>query len=218
MATIGQLAAGIAHEIRNPLASISGAVQLLKEEKETDESTQRLMEIVLAESGRLNSLITDFLLYAQPPKLNKKAVGIGALVDDTLDVFSRSPQWTQGIKLVKSVEPNVTISGDAQQLQQVLWNLFINAVDAMDGKGTLEVKVQKNKKGQKVVLLVSDTGKGISPGETNKIFDPFFTTKEGGTGLGLSVVHKIVENHEGDISVKSQPDRGTTFVLTFPVS
>jgi two-component system sensor histidine kinase PilS (NtrC family) len=218
MATIGQLAAGIAHEIRNPLASISGAIQLLKEDKEGGESAQRLMEIVLAESGRLNRLITDFLLYAQPPKLNKKKVDVGVLVDSTLEVFSRSPQWTKGIKLAKRMEPSVTISADPQQLEQVLWNLFINAVDAMEGKGMLEVKVHKDGGGQTVTLLVSDTGKGISSKDINKIFDPFFTTKEGGSGLGLSIVHKIVEIHGGNISAESRPNHGTTFTLTLPAS
>jgi two-component system sensor histidine kinase PilS (NtrC family) len=218
MATIGQLAAGIAHEIRNPLASISGAIQLLKEEKPAGESTQRLMEIILAESGRLNRLITDFLLYAQPPKLNKKKVDIGALVDNTLEVFSRSPQWTKGIKLSKIMEPNVTIAADPQQLEQVLWNLFINAVDAMEGEGILEVKVHKDGKGRAVELAVSDTGKGISTKDINKIFDPFFTTKEGGSGLGLSIVHKIVEIHGGNISAESRPHHGTTFTLTLPAA
>ena len=218
LATIGQLAAGIAHEIRNPLASISGSIQLLKEEKGEGKNTQRLMEIILAESSRLNRLITDFLLYAQPPKLNKQKVVVGALVDNTLEVFSRSPQWTKNIKLSKSIEPNTAIAGDPQQLEQVLWNLFINAVDAMEGKGMLEVKVNKNGRGDKVTLLVSDTGKGIAPKDINKIFDPFFTTKEGGSGLGLSIVHKIVEIHGGDISVENQPERGATFSLTFPAS
>jgi two-component system sensor histidine kinase PilS (NtrC family) len=218
LATIGQLAAGIAHEIRNPLASISGAIQLLNDEQGKGESTQRLMEIILAESGRLNRLITDFLLYAQPPKLNKKKVDIGALVESTLEVFSRSPQWTKGIKLAKSIEPDITIAGDSQQLEQILWNLFINAVDAMEGTGMLEVKVYKDGKGQAAKLTVSDTGKGISPKNTKRIFDPFFTTKEGGSGLGLSIVHKIVETHGGDISVESQHERGTTFSLTFPAS
>ncbi len=218
LATIGQLAAGIAHEIRNPLASISGAIQLLKEEDQAGESTEKLMEIILAESNRLNRLITDFLLYAHPPKLEKKEVDVGALVDDTLEVFSRSPQWTQEIKLSKIIEPNVTITGDPSQLQQVLWNLFINAVDAMDGKGLLEVRVLKDGGGQEVMLLISDSGKGIPTKEINRVFDPFFTTKEGGSGLGLSIVHKIVESHEGDISVESQSDRGTTFTLTFPAS
>jgi two-component system sensor histidine kinase PilS (NtrC family) len=218
LATIGQLAAGIAHEIRNPLASISGAIQLLKEEKEEGESTQRLMEIILAESGRLNRLITDFLLYAQPPKLNKKKVDVGALVDNTLEVFSRSPQWTKGMKLTKIMEPNIIIAADPQQLEQVLWNLFINAVDAMEGKGVLEVKARKDGRGKTVTLMISDTGKGIPPRDINKIFDPFFTTKEGGSGLGLSIVHKIVEIHGGDIAVESRTDRGTTFTLTFLVS
>lgn len=218
LATIGQLAAGIAHEVRNPLASISGAIQLLKEEQEGSESTQRLMEIILAESGRLNRLITDFLLYAQPPKLNKKKVDVGALVDNTLEVFSRSPQWTKGIKLAKIMEPDITISADPQQLEQILWNLFINAVDAMGEKGTLEVKVHKDGTGQTATLVVADTGKGIAPKDIDKIFDPFFTTKEGGSGLGLSIVHKIVEIHGGDIAVESRSHHGTTFTLTFPAA
>jgi two-component system sensor histidine kinase PilS (NtrC family) len=216
LATIGQLAAGIAHEIRNPLASISGAIQLLKEEKGVEGSSQRLMDIILSESGRLNRLITDFLLYAQPPKLNRKKVDIGALVDNTLEVFSRSPQWTKGIQLSKIVEPNVTISADSQQLEQVLWNLFINAVDAMEGKGILEIKLHKDGKGRTVTLAVSDTGKGILAKDIDKIFDPFFTTKEGGSGLGLSIVHKIVESHGGDISAESRPNHGSTFTLTLP--
>jgi len=220
LATIGQLAAGIAHEIRNPLASISGAIQLLREEQREgeSESTQRLMEIILAESGRLNRLITDFLLYAHPPKLNKKKVDVGALMDSTLEVFSRSPQWTKGIKLAKIMEPNITIAADPQQLEQILWNLLINAVDAMEDKGTLEVKVHKDGTGQTVTLVVADTGKGISPKDIDKIFDPFFTTKEGGSGLGLSIVHKIVEIHGGDIAVESRPHRGTSFTLTFPAA
>lgn len=220
LATIGQLAAGIAHEIRNPLASISGAIQLLKEEQGEgeSESTQRLMEIILAESGRLNRLITDFLLYAQPPKLKTKKVDIGVLVDNTLEVFSRSPQWTKGIKLAKIMEPNIVISADPQQLEQILWNLLINAVDAMQDKGTLEVKVHKDGTGQTVTLVVADTGKGISPKDIDKIFDPFFTTKEGGSGLGLSIVHKIVESHGGNIAVESRAHRGTSFTLTFPAA
>jgi two-component system sensor histidine kinase PilS (NtrC family) len=218
MATIGQLAAGIAHEIRNPLASISGAIQLLKEEKEGGESSHRLMEIVLAESGRLNRLITDFLLYAQPPKLNKKKVDIAALVDSTLEVFSRSPQWTQGIKLAKIMGPQITITADPQQLEQVLWNLFINAVDAMEGKGLLDIRAQKDGEGKMVTLVISDTGKGIAAKDIKKIFDPFFTTKDGGSGLGLSIVHKIIETHGGTIDVESRHNRGTTFTLTLPVA
>jgi two-component system sensor histidine kinase PilS (NtrC family) len=162
LATIGQLAAGIAHEIRNPLASISGATQLLKEEKQLNDSQQRLMDIIITESNRLNRLITDFLLYAQPPVLNEKPVDLSALVDDTLEVFTRSPQWTQGIELRKEIEPNVLMTGDAQQLQQVLWNLFINSLNAMDGKGLLTARTSKNTKKRTVELMVSDTGKGIA--------------------------------------------------------
>jgi len=217
LATAGQLAAGIAHEIRNPLASISGAIQLLREEKQNSEHHTRLMDIIVTESNRLNRLITDFLLYAQPPVLNTKMVNLSALVDDTLAVFSQSPQWTQGIKLEKTIEPDLILNGDAQQLQQVLWNLFINAVNAMDGKGCLGVVTKKERKSRKIRLIVGDTGVGIAPEHLKKIFDPFFTTREGGTGLGLSIVHKIVETHGGGIRVESEPKKGTTFTLTFPM-
>ena len=178
------------------------------------------MEIILAESGRLNRLITDFLLYAQPPKLNKKKVAIGALVESTLEVFSRSPQWTKGIKLAKIIEPNITIAGDSQQLEQILWNLFINAVDAMEGTGMLEVKVHKDGRGQTAMLTVSDTGKGIAPKNTKRIFDPFFTTKDPGTGvgLGLSVAHRQVLDAGGDIEVQSVEGEGTVFRVMLPTS
>lgn len=218
LATIGQLAAGIAHEIRNPLASISGAIQLLKEELGVTEGTQRLMDIILAESGRLNRLITDFLLYAQPPKLNKKKVNLARLVDNTLEVFSRSPQWTREITLSRRMESDITILADPQQIEQVLWNLFINAVDAMGGRGVLEVRLNRNGDGRSVTLAISDTGKGIAPKDIGKIFDPFFTTKEGGSGLGLSIVHKIVELHGGRITAESRPNHGATFTITLPIS
>jgi len=218
LATIGQLAAGMAHEIRNPLASISGAIQLLKEEKQASEHHKRLMDIIITESNRLNGLITDFLLYAQPPALNKKIVDISALIDDTLEVFSRSPQCTRGVEIVKNTQKKSTLSCDSQQLQQVLWNLLINAVSAMDGKGLLEVTTSQDERSQKLSLSVRDTGQGIPASDIKKIFDPFFTTKEGGTGLGLSIVHKIVESHGGDIRVESEPGHGTTFTLTFPTS
>jgi signal transduction histidine kinase len=120
--------------------------------------------------------------------------------------------------LAKIIEPDITIAGDAQQLEQVLWNLFINAVDAMAGKGMLEVKVHQNGMERTATLTVADTGKGIPSKDLKRIFDPFFTTKEGGSGLGLSIVHKIVETHGGDISVDSQSERGASFSLTFPAS
>ncbi len=217
LASVGQLAAGIAHEIRNPLASISGAIQLLREEEFSNPHAQRLMEIIVTESNRLNRLINEFLLYAQPPKATKKKVELDKVVEDTLEIFFRTPQWNYGIRLIKEIEKGIVVECDPQQMQQVLWNLLINAVEAMEGKGVLKVGLRKEPADNKVILRVTDTGKGIPPDKVERIFDPFFTTKERGTGLGLSIVHKIIEQHRGTITVLSKVGEGTTFNITMPL-
>ncbi|UCD71408.1 MAG: PAS domain S-box protein [Syntrophobacterales bacterium] len=233
MATIGQFAAGIAHEIRNPLTSLSGSIQVLKEELELKESNRHLMEIILRESERLNNLITDFLLFAQPPGINKEEIDISQVIDETLQLFENSPGHNRAIKIVKELKRReISVLGDPHQLRQVFWNLFINAAQIMPNGGELRVEletVNSNEsssrfKGEKkrgmisfAKISVSDTGDGIKPGEKEKIFEPFFTTKEGGTGLGLAIVHRIVENHAGFISVNSQRKKGTTFEIFLPM-
>jgi two-component system sensor histidine kinase PilS (NtrC family) len=228
MATIGQFAAGIAHEIRNPLTSLSGSIQVLKEELELKGANRNLMDIILRESERLNNLITDFLLFAQPPKVNKEKMDIGQVIDETLKLFKNSPDHNRAIKIVKDLEKEISVLGDQHQLKQLFWNLFINAAQIMPSGGELGVKLEtvnadgtsgriQGAKQRNVTpfakISVSDTGDGIRPDEKEKIFEPFFTTKEGGTGLGLAIVHRIVENHDGFISVNSQRNKGTTFEI-----
>ncbi len=232
MAAVGLLAAGMAHEIRNPLASLSGSIQMLKSELVLDESQKHLMDITLRESERLNALITDFLLFAQPPQTQKMSWDIAKILDETVDLFTHSPVFHEGIHVTRR-QSHETIHAmiDPDQMKQVFWNLLLNAAQAMSDGGNIQIQVEKGGdsfrpdplpwglagKGKEWIRIsIADTGKGIPPEEKEKIFEPFFTTKEGGTGLGLSIVHKIVENHHGRISVESDVGKGSTFTIYLP--
>lgn len=224
---LGELSVGIAHEIRNPLASISGSIQVLKGESEMSGDNRRLMEIVLRETERLNLLITDFLLFAKPAQENRFRVELGRIIAETLEVFANSPE-AASIKIESSVEGGLAVEGDSRQLGQVFWNLFVNAAHAMPSGGTLKVSSNVDPLGSVpgrrdgrggygvVSIKVEDTGEGIRPEHINRIFDPFFSTKERGTGLGLAIVHRIVESHGGTIEVKSRSGGGTVFRITLP--
>lgn len=233
MAAVGLLAAGLAHEIRNPLASLSGSIQMLKSELILDHPQQHLMEITLRESERLNALITDFLLFAQPPQTNKMAWEMRGLIEETIELFIHSPSFHEGIRIIP---PNpgekVPAMIDPDQMRQVFWNLLINAAQAMSNGGEIRFHLKKEKEGFRGVTLpltnqrkekewvkvsISDSGNGIPSQERENIFEPFFTTKEGGTGLGLSIVHKIIENHNGVIKVESEVGKGSTFIIALPV-
>jgi len=231
MAAVGALAAGMAHEIRNPLASLSGSIQMLKTELTLDDPQQHLMEITLRESERLNALITDFLLFAQPPQSHKIVYPIGKILEETLDLFIHSPSFHDGIRILRpSPHEGIRISIDPDQMKQVFWNLFINAAQSMSNGGEIQVHLGKGnalgitclslsppaRDKEWVKISIADSGKGIPLEEKEKIFEPFFTTKENGTGLGLSIVHKIVENHKGLIKVDSELGSGSTFTIFLP--
>jgi two-component system sensor histidine kinase PilS (NtrC family) len=231
MAAVGVLAAGMAHEIRNPLASLSGSIQMLKSELILNDYQQHLMEITLRESERLNSLVTDFLLFAHPPQTHKILCPIRRVIEETIDLFIRSPSFHDGIRLLRpNGHDEVRISIDPDQMKQVFWNLFINAAQAISEGGDIRIQLGKENlwrdtnlplspelKGREwVKISIIDSGNGIAPEEKEKIFEPFFTTKENGTGLGLSIVHKIIENHDGLIKVDSELGRGATFNIFLP--
>jgi two-component system sensor histidine kinase PilS (NtrC family) len=231
MAAVGVLAAGMAHEIRNPLASLSGSIQMLKSELSLDHHQQHLMEITLRESERLNALITDFLLFAQPPQTHKILYPIGKIIDETIDLFLHSSPFHDGVRILRPTRnEEVLASIDPDQMKQVFWNLFINAAQAMTHEGEIQVQLGKGNawgiaslpaslqlKGKEwVKISIADSGVGIAPEEKEKIFEPFFTTKENGTGLGLSIVHKIIENHNGLIKVESDLGKGATFTIFLP--
>jgi two-component system sensor histidine kinase PilS (NtrC family) len=231
MAAVGVLAAGMAHEIRNPLASLSGSIQMLKTELTLDDHQQHLMEITLRESERLNALITDFLLFAQPPQTNKIFYPIGRILDETVDLLTHSPSFHDGIQILRPTgQGEIHVSIDPDQMKQVFWNLLINAAQSMSDGGEIQVLLGKEnawgvsslplssqlKGKQWVKISVTDSGNGMAQEEKEKIFEPFFTTKENGTGLGLSIVHKIIENHNGVIKVESEVGRGSTFTIFLP--
>ena len=224
LAAIGKMAAGIAHEIRNPLASISGSIEILKDEPGNTGSNKQLMGIILREVGRLNSLIEDFLLFARPISPGKEKIHLNRLVKEILKMFTNSPDFNPQIRLETRYRDDLFILGDPHQIRQVFWNLFINAAQAMPKGGELLVELSKDSsslpfsKGQaNGEISVSDTGVGIGEGEIGKIFDPFFTTKERGTGLGLSIVHSILESYGGKIKVQSQKGSGSVFSVHLPL-
>jgi len=239
LAAIGQLAAGIAHEIRNPLASMSGSIQLLKRELKLDSEGKRLMDIVLRETDRLNLLIHEFLLFAQPYQKARELVDLKGLIEDTVGLFIHNPEWIKGIELKKDLEGGIQLEANSEQMRQILWNLLVNAVQAMSEGGTLTVTskmmngyqevwgrsdlksihVDKMESPQTpyVEISIGDTGTGIHTEDLDRIFDPFFTTKDNGTGLGLAIVYRIVENYQGNISVKSEPGKATVFTIRLPV-
>ena len=231
LAAIGRFATGMAHEIRNPLASMSGSVQVLKDSLKLDSDNQRLMNIVLRETNRLDQLLSDFILFARPDDRRKESVELNNILDDTIQLFSYNPQYGD-INVIKNLRGKIMIEADPQQIKQVFWNLFINAAQSMDHKGALVVNTEivhqdSLSKGVKSRLdtnsnefwshiIVSDTGRGIPEKYTDKIFDPFFTTKDRGIGLGLAIVYRIIESYRGNISVKSQENKGTSFTIYLP--
>ena len=230
LAAIGELAAGVAHEIRNPLASISGSIQMLKSELELSEDNQTLMEIVLRESKRLDSILSDFLLYARPRHITfAKCDILHEIILSTIGLLKQDTNFP-GEKIAIQVDaaPNFPkIVCDVQQIQQVFWNLCLNAFQAMPNGGVLSIKTMVEKIGhweletqQPIyagVISVSDTGHGIDEETLQHMFNPFYTTKKQGTGLGLSIAHSIVKNHHGTIKVKSHLNQGTTFEVVLPL-
>lgn len=234
MAAIGVLAAGMAHEIRNPLASLSGSIQMLKSELNLNDYQENLMNIILRESERLNQLITDFLLFAQPPQTHKSLCNVLRIIEETIELFTHSPYFREGIRIKKDFSKReIQAMIDPDQMKQVLWNLLINAAQSFSDGGEIEIRLENcngrlienlyfsetSANGNKWIMIsVSDSGGGISEEDREKIFEPFFTTKEGGTGLGLSIVHKIIENHNGLIKVESELGKGSTFSIFLPES
>jgi two-component system sensor histidine kinase PilS (NtrC family) len=215
LAAIGELAAGMAHEIRNPLASLSGSIAMLREELQLEGMGRELMDIVTSEISRLDALITDFLSFASPREPQVSRTDLGALARETATLLRQAHQGPWRVEVVeKGVLPAVA-EVDPRLLRQVFWNLSRNAIEAMAGGGRLEIAVDAAP--DTVTVAFADTGGGIPESARPKIFTPFFSTKERGTGLGLAIVFKIVEAHRGRIEVESPPGHGTTVRVTVPV-
>jgi two-component system, sporulation sensor kinase E len=214
LADLGRMAAGIAHEIRNPLGAIVNSVNVLR--RPGGAADPRLMQIVSEEADRLDDIIRQFLMFARPPARSPYATDLAALVDDTITLFRRDQ------RLPSTVAVGVSHSGDlplvlvdASQIRQVLWNLLKNASEATTESGRIDVAIQPAADGASVVLTVTDDGPGIS--DFDLIFEPFYTTRAQGTGLGLAVVRRIVRDHGGLVRVRNVPGRGACFELVLPM-
>ncbi len=210
LAAVGRLASGMAHEIRNPLASISGSVQLLMDGSNVTEEDRRLMGIVVREAERLSSLLTDFLLYAKPARPRPESFDVAEVFDELLDMVASDSRFA-GIRVKRLYQPGTLLYTDRQQLCQALWDLIINAAEATPQGG--EVRLGLAGDGE---LFVEDTGPGIPAEIRDRVFEPFFTTKQGGTGLGLATVHSIVEANGGTIELRAGAWEGTRMVIRLP--
>jgi len=214
MATIGEMAAGLAHEIKNPLASLTGSIQLLKEDMRYDPDHARLMQIILREADRLSSLASNFLYYARPPAGKVKPIELNRALLETAELFEKDGSNNGRISTIKKISPNVWITMDPGHLHQILWNLLLNAAEAIDDEGQIVIEMFPSKH-RNVCVKISDNGCGISKETLKSIFDPFFTTKPNGTGLGLSIVHRILEAYDAWLNVESELNKGTTVTLNF---
>ena len=216
LAAVGELAAGIAHEIRNPLASISGSVQVLSGSAVPGSSEQRLMDIVVQESQRLSSILEDFLKYVKPRERAAENVDAAGALRDVLTLLTHSDQLTAAHRVELDVEPSsVVLDADPGQLRQVFWNLSLNAIAAMPDGGTLRVLARQD--GGFWTAAISDEGHGMTPEERDRLFTPFAHSFPHGSGLGLAIVYRIVEEHGGTIRVDTAPGRGTTITLSLPL-
>ncbi len=214
LASLGRMSANIAHEIRNPLASLTGAIEALTADAIIEGAEREsLRQIVSRESDRLNRIIKDFLAYARPTPLQRARTDVAALLDDVLVLLEHRP-LPETIKVFRAFTTPLWADVDANALRQSLWNLCLNAVEAMPDGG--ELNVGACVRGARIEIWVADTGRGIAAKDLGHIFEPFYSTKPEGSGLGLALVHRVIADHGGDVDVRSMPGTGTTITLTLP--
>ncbi len=213
LATLGRMSANIAHEIRNPLASLTGAVEVLASSGTAGEVRERLAQIVLKEAGRLTEILRAFLEYARPAPLVRARVNVVEPIDEVLVLLEhRAAAGT--LKIAREFPPSLEWVVDVQQFRQTVWNLCLNAVEAMPDGG--ELRVTAGVVGGRLEVRVGDTGEGIAREDLGHVFEPFFSTKLDGSGLGLALVQRIMQEHGGEVHVESAPGAGSAFTLRFP--
>ncbi len=215
LAAVGELAAGIAHEIRNPLASISGSVQVLSKDLSVGSAEKRLMEIIVSESNRLSKILEDFLRFVRPQERRVAEFDMAVNLSEVMDLFRLSDEVSDGHKIEVDVfPPSSQLSGDRDQIRQIVYNVAKNAVRAMAAGGSLRVVGREDDAWYSIRFI--DTGRGMSEEELARLFTPFSTAFDGGTGLGMAIVRRIVEDHGGAIDAESIPGEGTTVTVLLP--
>src|SRR6266446_8013 len=217
LAAAGELAAGVAHEIRNPLAAIVNATTLLgSEESLTREERASTLSAVKKEARRLNRILSDFLVFARPREPKRLPADIREAVDHVSALIREDPGRARRVDVELHVDPDVpSFAFDVDQMSQVVWNIALNGVEAMDGRGRLSITV--GLRAATVAIVIRDTGRGISTDEGRHVFEPFYSRKQGGTGLGLTIARRIVAAHGGRIEVESAPGQGTEFTILLPL-
>ena len=219
LALIGEMAAGLAHEMRNPLASITGSIELLKQGLNLDGTDKRLMQIILRGKNQLDSFVRDFLLLARPIPLSRELVDVNMVAEEVLENMKLSSEWSSKIKIMKVFSDNAAIFANRGQIRQIIHNLVLNAVQAMEKGGVLSVEtalVKLDDKKEYAEIKITDTGCGIDQENLREIFEPFFTNKDKGTGLGLTIVGRIVEGYSGKIKIESNINIGTSCAVWLP--
>ncbi len=216
MSAVGELAARVAHEIKNPLASISGSAQVLARHEHSDPTASRLLGIVVDESRRLSRILDGFLAYTRPREAARAPCDLAAIVDAAVELLLRSENTSSGCSIQVDLPEGLTVLGDEDQLRQMAWNLTLNALQAMPGGG--ELTISGSVEDGMAVIRWADTGCGMEEEVRKRAFDPFVTTRAGGTGLGLAIVYTVVDEHGGSVDIESTPGRGTTVTVRLPLA
>ena len=214
LSALGELSAGMAHEIRNPLGAIKGAAEILRDDYRADDPKFEFLQILLKEADRLNGIVEEFLAFARPKRPELGEAELNGVIESVLALMTQQFRKA-GVTVQKDLDPSIgKRSIDAGLCQQALLNLVLNAVQAMPQGGVLTIT--SGLRNGSIVIEVADTGVGIPSEDRKKLFQPFFTTRRNGTGLGLAITHRIVENHRGTIDVTSEPGKGTRFTVNLP--
>jgi two-component system, NtrC family, sensor histidine kinase AtoS len=220
---VGEWAASLAHEIKNPLAGIKGSVEALLQEPNISDEDRSLVARAVDEIKRIELLLKSLLNFAKPPQLQLMPTDLNDLLDKTISFSLKHPllssKSSAAVNVLRDFEHGVPETmADPMQLQQVFLNLLLNAIEAMPDGGALAVKTSYNRSSNSIDIAIADTGKGIGPNMLDRIFQPFFTSKRKGTGLGLAITRRLVEEHGGNIYVQSTPERGTVFNVSLPAA
>ena len=216
LAAVGRVGAGLAHEIRNPLGAMRGAIQVLESNTPPESVQADLMKIIMRESDRLNSIITNFLSYAKPKVGSFSEIDAAEAIRETVKLLRHSPEVTGKHKINEALPANpVFVSADATQLKQVFWNLARNSINAMPDGGELSITLE-SVPDNRVQIIFEDSGVGMSPEQVERLFEPFSNSTSGGTGLGLSIVYQIIRDHDGVINVRSFEGEGTVITVVLP--
>ena len=212
LAAVGEMAAGLAHEIKNPLASLTGSIQMMQDQLDYDPEQERLMEIVMREADRLSTLVTDFLRFAKPGAGTAEVVDTEQVVSEVSGLFASDPKYRSDIEVKTDLAKGLQVKIDPEHLRQVMWNLLYNAAEAVENQGEIEVRLYPARKNY-VCISIADNGSGMDEQTLSSVFDPFFSTKSGGTGLGLSIVQQVIGAHGGLVDIDSTPGNGTTVTV-----